>query len=328
MTHTTPSLPREVRPLVVLVALDVALGLWVHFHQEPLLAVAYGTQLPIAGLGAVLWGFLPKKQKDAFGEWLARKLAMSGLVLALGVIGVVLVGLSLTRSSIIITAVEPDVSATIAVVQGKQAYPDTTARLGALHLNRLTTPVRLGVWLLPWGRRVWLFSPTAVSFRDQTVWPWRPTSLNYPDDFVPLVVIAALPTPSVLSKLKAETYRLTLVAGVGSQDTLASGPLGPHGSLVSFFAPPPLTAELQASWRDAVWALVRTPARPDSADTANVNFVVGRWAEGWDIHNRVATRRPLQLGETLAWRLAAADHVAVEGTVKLDHPLTELYVVF
>ncbi len=317
-----PELPAEVRALALLAVIDLLLGVWLRLQHAKGLSTFYLTHLPVLGLGALGWGFLPKDRKERTELWVADLLAARGARPALWAIGGALLALGLVRSSVVVIAVDPSVSTTVSVVDGQQARPDSGAvtRSRTLRLNRLTTPARLPRWIPPTGRRVWLYTPTTVSFRDHRAFPWLPAKLQYPDDFVPLATLAVLPADTVLSKLATDLHRLIVLAGEGLTDTVAQGPLGEHGSLVAFFGPPPLSAGTRARWGDKLDASL--------PDTETVSFMVGRWEQAWLPENRVQARRPLQLSEALTWRVTSAAGVAASGEVKLTDVVTDLYLAF
>jgi len=317
-----PELPAEVRALALLAVIDLLLGVWLRLQHAKALSTFYVTHLPVLGLAALGWGFLPKDRKERTEVWVARLLAAPGARPVLWAIGGVLLAFSAVSSSVVVIAVDPSVSTMVSVVDGEQARPDTAAvtRSPKLRLNRLTTPARLARWVWPTGRRVWLYTPTTVSFRDHRAYPWLPAKLQYPDDFVPLATVAVLPAATVLSKLATDEHRLVVLAGEGSTDTVAQSPLGEHGSLVAFFGPPPLSAGTRARWGDKLGALL--------PDTETVSFMVGRWEQAWLPENRVQARRPLQLGEALTWRVTSAAGVAASGEMKLTDVVTDLYLAF
>jgi hypothetical protein len=313
-------LPPEFRALVAICVLDFLVGCWLALQHEATISLGYLAQLPALGLGALLWGFLPSTDKEGVGTWLAQQLSRRWVLRTCFTLAVILGVVSLVRSSIAIAAVAPDTAVSIDLVDGNQAHPDTSALANAQHLrlNRLTTPVRSGLWILPWGRPVWLVTSSAVCFRDQRVLPWLPKKLLYPDDFVPLATIAVLPSAAMLARLTTGVYWLTIVAGDDSSDTLARGRLGKHGSLVTFRAPPPLLEQSRARW---LARLGQTPS-PDMIT------LVDMWRAAWSPGNTIAARRPLQVGEAVRWKMRSDTGDVGHGSMTLDSVVTDLYVAF
>ena len=155
----------------------------------------------------------------------------------------------------------------------------------SFRLNRLTTPVYRTMGILPVGRSVWLYTPTRVLFRNISLVPWRPTAVQYPDDFVPMVTIAVLPADSILTLLQDGGVRLLLLDGDPRGDTLATTSLLDHGYLIAFADVARPTAEVIARWRETL-----TPA--------NADFILKRWRSA----DSVRARRPLRLGDVVYWQ--------------------------
>lgn len=312
------SLPPEFRALAALVAIDLLAGVWVQLHRERLLSILYLAQVPGVGVGGLAWGFLPDARKSQFGEWLAERLRRPGVFLGSVGVGVAALLLSAFRSTIVLSAVNPEVSSTVLLVQGRQERPDSVAvaRSDSLRLNRLTTPVYHSLWIWPWGRQVWLYSRTSVSFRDWKVYPWIPLRLQYPDDFVPMAAVAVLPAPSTLMHLHDAGIRLVLRDRDGT-DTVAVETLDEHGFLAAFAPPGPLPPEVRARWRQALSAI--------DPDTSFVNPVLRRWEAGdW-----IRTRRPLQKGDSLTWEIRAAAGAALaSGRLGLNDAVVDLAFEF
>ena len=70
---SSAALPLEVRAIGVLLAFEIAAGLWFALNWPPGMSV-FLSQIPAFGAVGVVWGFLPREPKDAFSLWLAARL--------------------------------------------------------------------------------------------------------------------------------------------------------------------------------------------------------------------------------------------------------------
>jgi hypothetical protein len=259
--ESRPSIPAEVRALGIILALDLLVGVWLALHSRGSIAGYLAPQLPVIGLGAVCWGFLPDAPKKAFGRWLAHVLAappVHWLVITCVAIGV---AMSLFVSTVIIESVDPSVSTTVRLFRGNPADADRKAvgAAGGLRLNRLTTPLREHLAITPFGQPVWAHTPTHVSVANPRVVPWIPTVLQYPDDFVPLVVIEVLPTDSALATLSPGDIKLLVRFADGEHGTIAEGVLAEGSTRISFTQPSPIGSETLERWRASLRKIDPSP---------------------------------------------------------------------
>jgi hypothetical protein len=213
----------ELRPLLMLLVLDGAVGLWSSLHA-PWLQRFFISQIPFAGLVGLVWGFLEGDLKKVVAARITARLRqpvayglLAGLTVAFFVV-------TFVRSTVEVRALDPVGSEVLFRVNGAprdvpqasgpldsaacspRASASNTASRGLATptanapaaadselLNHLTTPVEFGMWTWPMGREVWFYTPTHVSPRAIRVWPWWRRSLQYPEEFDEVSRVRALP---------------------------------------------------------------------------------------------------------------------------------------
>ncbi|HEY6155888.1 MAG TPA: hypothetical protein VIV88_00465 [Gemmatimonadales bacterium] len=314
MTANPPStsVPQELRSLGALLLVDGLLGIWLRLHTPNAFSLYSAAHVPLVGIGGLAWGFLPDDSKKSLGIFVQQVLRLRFVVPVVLVVGLLLLIVSLFLSTVVITTVDPALATTVAIVAGRQESPNTAALTAAesIRLNRLTTPVYRTKVILPVGRSVWLYTPTRVLFRNLTLVPWRPTAVQYPDDFVPMVTIAVLPADSVVTRLQDRDVRLILLDSDPRGDTLATVNLLDHGYLIAFADVVRPSAEVVARWREKL-----TPAHAD--------FMLKRWQNA----DSVRARRPLRMDDVIYWQArSAAGAILWSGKLKLKREVEDLYL--
>ena len=212
----------ELRPLMMLLLFDGAVGLWSSYHA-PWLQRFFISQIPFAGLVGLIWGFLQGELKTVVAARIAARLRQPVVYRVLAGLTVAFFILTFVRSTVEVRALDPARSEVLYRVNGAPrdvplagapldsaacSSPSpasntatrglaATANLPAVAdsalLNRLTTPVDFGIWTSPIGREVWFYTGTHVSPRSIRVWPWWRQSLQYPEEFDDLAIVRALP---------------------------------------------------------------------------------------------------------------------------------------
>ncbi len=314
MTAIAPgsSVPQELRSLGALLLVDGLLGIWLRLHTPGAFSLYSAAHVPLVGIGGLAWGFLPDDSKKSLGLLVQQALRVRAVTAIVLVVGVLLLIASLFLSSVVITTVDPASATTVTIVAGRQESPNMAALTAteSVRLNRLTTPVYRTMGILPVGRSIWLYTPTRVLFRNLTLVPWRPSAVQYPDDFVPMVTIAVLPADSVLTLLQDGEVRLLLFDGEPRGDTLATAKLLDHGYLIAFAEVVRPTAEVIARWRETL-----TPAHAD--------FMLKRWRSA----DSVRARRPLRVGDVVYWQARSSTGTVLwSGKLTLKHDVEDLYV--
>ena len=297
--NVTPrSLPIEVRAIGVLLALEIAAGLWFALNWPPGMSV-FLSQLPAFGAVGVIWGFLPHEPKDVFGAWFAERLRRP--VVRLSVTGVLIVAIV---ASCFVNTVQivgaPDDPTWVELRRGQpemaldDSLPSSVRKrlrrgTGALYFWTLTSPIGQSVWLSAHSR----LTPDAI-----TVMPWRPTTLRYPDEFESPVAFTALPGSKALLEVRSPAPLRLLVTEAGTGDTLALTKIDVAGAMTFAFvqAVPPDSAV--AEWRAA-------SLRFDSSTGPDV---LKMWI-AQALTRRV--RRPLRVNERIRLIALAADGNAV-----------------
>lgn len=326
MPDTAPAaLPLEIRALGLLLALDALGGIWLALHDPGALSAYLAPQLPAVGIGGLAWGFLPKRPKDAFGEWLAGILAKPAFlwsVLVLGGIGLALSGLTSTLS---IRSVDPQGSAQVRFVEGmRESPPDSAALSGAdtKRLNRVTTPIHWFHFGSPLGKTMWVHTANLVS-GNKHVRPWVPTSLDYPDDFEEMVTIAVLPEEQTLEKLAADTATFSLFALSGTDSTpIARGILGEHGTFLAFTSPPVPAAAVVDRWQKIL--IERNPNDPNTVPLTLKEWLAADTPDRW-----IRTVRPLVVGQIVSWSITSKAQTGLaSGRMTLNDHVSDLFVSF
>lgn len=217
-----PTSAVELRPLFLLLVLDGAVGLWSSLHA-PALQRFFISQIPVAGLVGLIWGFLEHDLKSVVAARITTVLRNPVVYRAIAAFSILFFIVTLVRSTVEIRALDPTASEVLAVVDGgprdlppaapvidsavcaNAASGDTTmhritslasstpAAVDSELLNRLTTPVNFSLRTWPWGREVWFHTSTHASARAVRVWPWWRRSLQYPEEFDEVSRVYALP---------------------------------------------------------------------------------------------------------------------------------------
>jgi len=212
----------ELRPLMMLLLFDGAVGLWSSYHA-PWLQRFFISQIPFAGLVGLVWGFLQADLKKVVAARIAARLRQPVVYRVLAGLTVAFFIVTFVRSTVEVRALNPAGSEVLFRGNGAprdvpQAGPpldsaacsspsasntgarglatatsNAPAAADSALLNRLTTPVNFGVWIWPIGRDVWFYTGTHVSPRAVRVWPWWRRSLQYPEEFDNVAIVRVLP---------------------------------------------------------------------------------------------------------------------------------------
>jgi hypothetical protein len=218
-----PTTAAELRPLFLLLVLDGAVGLWSSLHA-PALQRFFISQIPLAGLVGLIWGFLEHDLKSVVAARITTVLRRPAIFRSIAAFTILFFVVTLVRSTVEIRALDPAGSEVLFVVDGgprdlPSAAPvidsavctnaaagdtnvhritslasSTPAAADSELLNRLTTPVNFSLRTWPWGREVWFYTTTHASARGVRVWPWWRPSLQYPEEFDEVSRVYALPT--------------------------------------------------------------------------------------------------------------------------------------
>ena len=291
----TPSprpLPLEVRAIGVLLALEIAVGLWFALNWPPGMSV-FLSQLPAFGAVGVIWGFLPHDPKDAFGIWFAERLRRPTVWMTITTIFVALIVASCFVNTVTVIGAPDDPTwierhrGNPYLALGRTIPAGDRQKLrrgtGALYFWTLTSPV---------GANVWLSAPSKLTPDGVTVVPWRPTTVRYPEDFETPVVLAALPGSKALLEVKSPMPLRLLVMEAGTGDTLAVRKIDVGGAMLFAFLSTPLPDSAGTEWHGA-------SAQFDSSTGPDVLRMWIAQAVTREV------RRPLRLNERL--RLIAID---------------------
>lgn len=222
----------ELRPLMMLLLFDGAVGLWSSYHA-PWLQRFFISQIPFAGLVGLVWGFLEGDLKKVVAARIAAVLRRPVVYRVLAGLTVAFFILTFVRSTVQVRALDPSRSEVLYRVNGAPrdvaqasapldsaacSSPDSTNNTAtrapaaaasvstvadSTLLNRLTTPVDFGIWTSPIGREVWFYTGTHVSPRAVRVWPWWRQSLQYPEEFDDVAIVRALPMYALFRGLPA-----------------------------------------------------------------------------------------------------------------------------
>jgi hypothetical protein len=213
----------ELRPLVLLLVLDGAVGLWSSLHA-PWLQRFFISQIPLVGIVGLVWGLLGDDVKKGVTARITATLRQPHIYKSLVGFAAVFFAITLVRSTVEIRALDPASSEVLFRVNGAprdvpvslapldsavctpepqpggagKAQPTQATTVAAVAadsalLNRLTTPVAFGVWTWPIGREVWFHTETHVSSHAIRVWPWLRLSLQYPEEFAQVSHVRTLP---------------------------------------------------------------------------------------------------------------------------------------
>jgi hypothetical protein len=322
--------PQELRALGWLVAFELLLGVWSSLHAEQLRAV-FLSQIPMLGVAGAIWGLLPGRPKGALSEWVARAMASPALATTFRLMTLAGVAFTSVYTTVAVKSVDPNAAATMYFVAGSTG-PAWAATCGGTsappavptgdaprpeRLNRLTTPLDFSVWTPPWGRAVWMYTPTQVSREPVRALPWVHATVQYPDDFEPMTTLAVLPMPTegMTRPFRHKDTLALVLLDERRPDTVAVACLTSAARVDVAFTQPaklaPANADgLRARWVDSLrLALPRrdsagAAAAIDSAmmataDSINRLTVERMWMRtAWS-----PARRPLRDGEVIRWEL-------------------------
>ncbi len=309
-------LPAEIRALGAILLLDLLLGLWLAVHTRGAITAFLAPQVPVMGLGALCWGFLPDEPKKAFGQWLSRWLATPFVYSSVIVIGACGFVASLFISTVIIESVDPSISTSLYLVRGDEREAidkKNDPRVEILRLNRLTTPQRSHLLMTPLGQQVWVYSSTRVSAATPRVLPWIPTQLQYPDDFEPLVAIDLLPNINLIPKLYHGDVKFRLWNEENGQRIIAEGNLHEGSTRVAFTRPSAISPETIGRWRSSLEETSRDPT------------FVGPMLATWENWEWLEARYPLRINDELYYELRdGSDESILAGKLTLTDVVTLL----
>jgi hypothetical protein len=293
-TAAARSLPIEVRAIGVLLALEIAAGLWFALNWPPGMSV-FLSQLPAFGAVGVVWGFLPHEPKDAFGVWFSERLRLPVVWISVTMMLIAAIILSCFVNTVAVVGApddptwiarhrgSPEISLNDSLPGGERKRLSRGS--GALYFWTLTSPV---------GQQVWLSTPSRITPDAITVLPWRPTRLRYPDDFETPLTFTALPGSKALLEVKSSAPLRLLIAEAGTGDTLALTKIDVPGAMTFAFVPTTLPDTAVAAWSLA----------SQRFDSSSAPDVLKMW-----IAQRTArrVRRPLRMNERLRLIALAPD---------------------
>jgi len=286
----------ELRPLVLLLVLDGAVGLLSSLHA-PWLQRFFISQIPLVGIVGLVWGLLGDDVKKGVTARITAWLRQPRVYRALLGIAAVFFAITLVRSTVEIRALDPASSEVIFRVNGAprdvpqmvapldsavcapQPQPGVAPKVKPVRaaavadaatdsalLNRLTTPIAFGVWTWPIGREVWFHTETHVSPHAVRVWPWLRRSLQYPEEFDQVSRVRTLPMYPLFRGLRPGCAVALIVREhdstgvVLAADTLSSV----AGLLLTFRDSIPLDSLARKRWDDTVRVFSRRAAEMDS----------------------------------------------------------------
>lgn len=245
---THDALPLEVRAVLVLLAFEVAAGVWFALNWPPGMSL-FLSQIPAIGAAGVVWGFLPEAPKKEFGEWLANRLRRPVVWISI----VALLALALIASCLVNTVEvngAPESPTWIHLERGEAERPllGELATSDSLRLRRGAEKVYFWVFTLPMGRRVWLRSSSHLTPDELCVMPWRPTKVGYPDDFERPTVLATLPGTEAVEEITSPRPWRVIVLDASAGDTLGIDTLASPGARLFAFIQTPTPADSVARW--------------------------------------------------------------------------------
>ncbi|MBK6487043.1 MAG: hypothetical protein IPF98_09275 [Gemmatimonadetes bacterium] len=285
-------LPLEVRAIGVLLVFEIAAGLWFALNWPPGMSV-FLSQIPAFGAVGMVWGFLPKDPKEAFAVWLAARLRRPMVWMSTAFVFATAMCTSCFVNTVAVKGAPSDAT-WIHLHKGDvaRAAGDSLAPSDSLRLRRGSGPRYFWVWTWPAGRTVWLRSASHLTPDERRVLPWRPTSLEYPDDFELPSVLAALPGKQALFEMASPRPMRIFVLEMLTGDTLAIDTVSTPGAILFGFMNSEVPADAATQWRGEAEQLA------GGIDS----LVLGAWVNG--AHARF-TRRPLRAEQRL--RLFAVD---------------------
>jgi hypothetical protein len=360
-----PTTAVELRPLFLLLVLDGAVGIWSSLHA-PALQRFFISQIPLAGLVGLIWGFLEADLKSVVAARIASVLRNPIAYWSIAAFSILFFIVTLVRSTVEIRALDPTSSEVLFVVAGgprdlPPATPaidsaicanaaggdtnihritslagSTPAPLDSELLNRLTTPVNFGLWILPVGREVWFYTSTHASARSTRVWPWWRPSLQYPDEFDEVPRVHALPLFPLFRGLPTGCSLAFIVREHDSGGTLlAADTLSSLAGLQLVLRDSmPLDTLSRRRWDDslrlrtrraAIADAERSGAAPPDSSALAQNDLTGAPGRAtlvtrWSAYRLVNTRRPLHVGERIYWEVRGLHRAIVaSGEVVLTH---------
>lgn len=286
------TLPLEVRAIGVLLVFELAAGIWFALNWPPGMSV-FLSQIPAFGAVGMVWGFLPKDPKDAFSIWLAARLRRPFVWMSTAGIFAMALGASCFVNTVAVTG-SPNDPTWIHQHTGRVARVNSgpLAPADSQRLRRGSGPLYFWVWTTPLGSTVWLRSSTRLTADERTVLPWRPTALDYPDDFEGPGVLAALPGKQALIEMTSALPIRIMLLEAGTGDTLAIDTVSTPGAVLFAFLNTDAPKDAETQWRGSA----------DQLAGGFDSLLLSAWAKS--ARSRL-TRRPLRSDERL--RLLAVD---------------------
>ena len=309
------ALPLEVRAVAVLLALEVAAGVWFALNWPPGMSL-FLSQIPAIGAVGMVWGFLPNATKAAFGEWFAARLRRPRVWISTAALLASTLCLSCFANTVSVVGAPPN--ATWIHLQSGQALRPGSGMLApsdSLRLRRGADRHYFWVWTSPFGRRVWLRSSSHLTPDGVTVLPWRPTTVEYPDDFEVPAVLAALPGAEALEEITSPRPWRVVITEAGAGDTLAVDTLNSPGAVLFAFISTEGPHDPSGAFRTEADRL------PGGADS----ILLQMWS---DSARSRYTRRPLRANERV--KIVAVDSLGKSVStreVTLNNGLTTTLVV-
>lgn len=323
--------PMEVRVIAVILAIEVVIAMWMRLHAEEWLAL-FLTHLPALGLAGLAWGVVPDDSKARVRARVRRILGVSSVWWTLIGVLVALVITSCFVSSVHVASVDPDVRTRVRLVSGERRLGDS-AQLRVAEsqpLNRLTTPITFRTWFRqPFGARMWVVGGHLATV-SRHVYPWRPTMLQFPDDFDTLATLAILPTTRISAYGRERAWpEFTLRDASDTTIMLLRDSITPSGLLIGFPDVALPDSATRAAWNDTARAFARADMTPNAgveeqkiAD-ADAKSTSARWAQAPSRRSE----RPLILGDSLFWELTSRDGKSrTSGKLRVTHATTELFL--
>lgn len=300
--------------LLLLMGIDLLVGIWLALHSERALEIFLGL-LPLLGAAGIVWSFLPKTFKDDFGDALVAFLGHRVTQVAVTILAIPVIAFTVFRASVTIAAIDGNIATQVylATAADLAHRGDSVAPSDSARLNSLTSPVSFVRRSWPGDRRaIWIYTPAAITKVAQTVRPWQPRRLQYPQDFDSLATVAVLPGAWLFGQIGSDVI-LTLHEPSQPGETVAQVTIDTKGGyLVTFLNPgsgPLLTKEALT----ATLSETRDFARPSMVD---------RWMKtSW-----TSTRRPLRKGDLLEWQLIVPGDSLRQGTLRVNDVVTHLYL--
>lgn len=303
---TAPALPLPAafwRTLAGLVAIDLALGWWLHLHAPQVIpSLSIGNVLLIGASG--ITGLLPEDwrtnvmrvARESMSRPATARVVWSLLFLALVPL--------LAFSSVVLRG--DGRVARVRVVKGAQGAPMTNADTTSTWINHTQSEKHLLFAVPPFGQRVWAYTDTHVSRNDLTMFPWQPAHWSYPDDFDEMVSLFILPMPTATPELRGNPK--LVIRGADGLELLNDHFDPVHGVVVRFRDPPPSRDSPINRW---IAEFLRFDARDTAGATA---FIRGNWTAP----SPRRPSRPLHLGEQVFYEFQYPYGVAGPFPVVLD----------